>query len=541
MTTGNDDDNSNKDQASIARAQAIVHSLPPEKAAKLLSELPTGGRQEEAVAPIRSALVERLNQLRPQRARRLFTSLLQPFLIDDMADDDPPFRIPFAFHRTDIGAIWAAMARSVFPDKAAEATQLMDELCRDQLVDDALTLPEARAMREKLRQAAHARLSTFLTDRSANDAFVTLANALRDRLSPQDRHGAVPIGWPLIQELVEVLGAYPLVTPVVSDFLAQTPPHADSEATARSLIDATIALGRQLGAAGLQARTAEILPAALLIGRGAYGAVARYLSERGFASAPRVAQGLAAEMADRLSALARDFQTLLPETRRDDGPLAVDPDAVDRLQSRMHRLEEIILAVRHSGLLDSRELQPVLRDVVNDAVARLEHGPLGRLTRRFAAALASRGHAVGDSADIRRLTTLLVRLRAALRPTDLPIFALNRWRDQLLAEVEGATQRAARIEAEEDAALSERFAHLERIETLAEVAGATIVPMLQPSSRHTQLVVAARLSDPRPFSPVAQRLCAGFAATVRGEIAKVRYWRNPDMLSIDALAAARGI
>ncbi|MCF4164372.1 hypothetical protein L2U69_01765 [Zavarzinia compransoris] len=518
----------------------MATSLPAEKLARLLADLPSAdGAADDRVSSFRNVLVERLNTLRPQRARRMFSSLLQSLLDLDPEVAEPPVRAPYVFRRGDIGGIWNALARSIYPEKAAEAAHLLDRLCVDRLVDEAIELPEARALREQLRVLTVTRLAQILGDRQHTEAFCTVATAMRDRQLPEKARIMSPIGPGQIQELIEVLRAWPIITPAIDATLRTTPPHADPEDAGRRLVTATLALGRDLVAANLPSATAETLPISLLNRREAYGAVAAYIAERNPGNTPRTAEAFVARLSTLLHEFAVELGRLAAESRKEDQPLVIDELGREHLGQAISRVDEIVGACRRAGLFDAPIVQPMLLATANDLMARLDRGPLGRSGRRYAAAVVNRNSFTSDMPDVRQVVGMLVRLRHVLRPTGLPIHALNRWRDQLVADVEFAVHKATRLEDEEESPL-ERFFHLERIEQMAEVIGSTIGPVLQPTSKHTQTIFAARLQAPDQITGRAHRLCTDFAAAIRDEIAKVRYWRNPDMVAFAELAATRG-
>lgn len=541
MNTHDSEDKRRQQDDPIARAAALVASLPGDKAARLLADLAKEiSTKGEKTAPLRHALIEQANRMRPQRARRLFTSLIHPLLTDDVEGGTPAATLPLCISRADIGGIWGALSRAVFPDLAAEATALMDRLCADCLVDEALAHPEAGAMRERLRQATLARLTQLAADRTGAENFCTLATLIRDKQVVQRGREATPIGPHHLGELSEVLTAHALWAPALDAFLASTPRHTDKAQTALLLSQATTDLAKALVAANLPSSTAEVLPIALLNRRGAFSTVAAAVAHRGAAKSPRVADAIAAALAVGLQVYGRLCGRFIAVTKREEFPLTIAEDDKRLLAESLDIIEDIVEAVRTAALVDVPRLFPVLRDIANTLMDALGHGTLQRVALRFSAALVNRSQPTSDAADVAFIVGQLNRLRIMLRPTGLPIIALGKWRDQIGADVEFAVQKATRIEDEEEP-LTERFRHLERIERLAEIIGASIGPLLQPSSRHTQLIVTARLDDPQPFGDVAHRLCAGYAVAVRGEIAKVRYWRNPEMVALAERAAARGL
>ncbi|MCW0180944.1 MAG: hypothetical protein OJI70_04160 [Zavarzinia sp.] len=541
MTTRDPDDKSWPADDPISRAAALAASLPADQAARLLADLSAGmAAKGERTAPLRQALIEQANRQRPQRARRLFTSLVHPLLTDDPEDIDSPLPMPLCFRRADMGGIWGALARSAFPDLARDAANLMDSLCAECLVDEAIERPEAQAMRDRLRLAAIAKLNQLAADRSTSEAFCTLANMIREKqYGLRTRHMA-PIGIQHLSDLVEVLTAQPLWAPAVATLLRVTPPHADPLASGEALIRATSDLSQTLLANNLPSGTADILAIALINRRGAFGAVAVMLAQRGAGKVLRVGEAVVATLSAHFQIHVAVMTQGATNTRHEDFPITLSDDVKYRLANNLNMIDEIVAAVRESGLADVPRLFPMLRDATNNLMAELVRSPLQRSSLRLSAALFNRSQVTSDTTDVMFLISQLVRLRALLRPTGLPIIALNKWRDQIVADIEFAVQKATRLEDGEEP-LPDRFRHLERIERLAEAMGNTIVPILQPTSRHTQLIITSRLDEPGPLDGLALRLCSGYVNTVRAEIAKVRYWRNPDMVALAEKATSRGL
>ncbi|PWR23916.1 hypothetical protein [Zavarzinia compransoris] len=547
MTTSEDPtDGPRNGTDAIARATALAMSLPAEKIVTLLEGLPPPGQGDDRVAALRHALVERLNSLRPQRARRLFTSLVDRFLIEEPGMPGGAGRPPLALYRADMGALWGALARAAFPEKAAEAVQMMERLCAGHLIEAALALPEARALREELRRLAVARLSQLALDRAALDQFCTLAMGLRDRFFAEQARNLPPIDTDVIADVLELLTLWPVAAPALEAALALPDPSGPA------LTAAVRQLGRDLAAAGLPTIGADQLPLAFLYRRRARDLVADDLQRRGAAQGKRVAQALVVQLASALHEFAVLCHRLLPEPRRPDLPLALDPDLPPRLAPLVEHIEALAGANLKAGIFEASSLPPLLLSTISGPVTLLARGPIQRSGQRIAAAMMRRDGFAEDHAEAVQVARWLLRLRAALRPTGLPVHALNKWRDQIDIDLQQALHRATRLENDGEpefdeetgdlgARLAERFAHLERLEDLAEAAGASIAPLLQPTSRNTQLIVAARLQQPGAIEGRGRALCAAYAAAIRTEIGRVRYWRNPEAVALAELAASRGL
>ncbi len=108
---------------------------------------------------LRAFLIRHLNQRRPHRTRRLFTRLVEPFLISDPVLAHADRAVPGAIQRIDAGGLWHALADQVFPTAQREVQATLDRLAADRLLDEILDSPEVVGLQTALRDTA----ITFLT------------------------------------------------------------------------------------------------------------------------------------------------------------------------------------------------------------------------------------------------------------------------------------------------------------------------------------------------------------------------------------------
>ncbi|WP_244433564.1 hypothetical protein [Azospirillum sp. B506] len=130
----------------------------------------------ERARHLRDALVDHFNRLRPMKARRLFTSLFEPFLVDDPILYRSAESVPALLQRVDMGGIWTALTRHAFPGLAAEVQSRLDAMARDAMLDAVLASPDAMVMRELMRKEALDFLYAMAGDRKLTDRFLALAN-----------------------------------------------------------------------------------------------------------------------------------------------------------------------------------------------------------------------------------------------------------------------------------------------------------------------------------------------------------------------------
>lgn len=463
----------------------------------------------------------------PLPAWRLFTSLFEAFLVPEPERPGGPPRLPLALYAADVGAIWAALARLLFGDQRA---------------DSQLRPGDSAMRREELRQSAVARLTPLTYDRALLEQFCALAQGFRDRLFPEPSRALPPVGPAVVADALDILVHWPHTTPIIAEALTGPPLDAGQ------LSETVRRLGRQLAAAGLSSLGADHLPLALLHRRGALDLIAEDLRSRGIAQARRPAEALAGQMGHALHDFAALCHRLLPETRRPETAILLDADLRPRLPGMLERLESLIQLNRRAGIFDADSLRTRLLDTVNGPMSLLAQGPLIRSNKRLAAALMQRDGFPEDWAEVAEIAGLMHRLRLALRPTGLPIHALQKWQHQIEMDLDAALHQATRLGEEgretaepEAGELAARFEHLLRVENAAGLVGVSIAPLLPAASRNTQMILAARLEQPDDLAGPARALCAAYAAAIRAEIGRVRYWRNPEMVSFAELADRRGL
>lgn len=463
----------------------------------------------------------------PPPAWRLFTSLFEAFLVPEPERPGGPPRLPLALYAADVGAIWAALARLLFGDQRA---------------DSQLRPGNSAARREELRQLAVARLTPLAYDRAQLEQFCALAQGFRDRLFPEPSRALPLLGPAVVADALDILVHWPHTTPLIAEALAGPPPDAGR------LGETARRLGRQLAASGLSSLGADHLPLALLHRRGALELIAEDLQSRGIAQARRPAEALAGHMGHALHDFAVLCHRLLPETRRPETAILLDGDLRPRLPPLLERLETLIQLNRRAGIFDADSLRTRLLDTVNGPISLLAQGPLIRSNKRLAAALMQRDGFPEDWAEVAEIAALMHRLRLALRPTGLPIHALHKWHLQIETDLDAALHQATRLgedghetAAPEAGELAARFEHLLRVEHVARLIGTSIAALLPPAGRNTQMILAARLEHPDSLSGPTLHLCATYAASVKAEIGKVRYWRSPEMVAFAELAERRGL
>lgn len=519
---------------------ALAERLSAPAARDLLRSLMgTGGT--ERIRQLQHMLIGRLNGRRPQRARRLFTSLVDPFLVDDpvlLASSQP-----YAFHRADLAGLWHGLARLAFPGEAVETARLLDRLCAERLVDDALAQPDALAARERLRLAAIAELDKVLHEPAEAERFLALVEPARRR--EFDRDGGLgealaPLARNHLLQFRAALVAAPILVRDLPALLAAVPVDAPAVVAAEAISDGHRRLGSALRGAGLPAEAAHALPLTLINRRRLYAAVGAWLARVGPDSRP-VGEALIAHAGAVATVMASGLAAVGRQARWTERPIFIAASDRTRLDGLVERLAAAIAGIRLAGLADRLDERIQLAEAVGEPLRLMAETMLSGLALRLSTCLLHRFDPAADQDAVIWLCRQVVRVETILVPLGLPTNAYAGFRHQSAADADFAAHRVTRLAAETAAEHAERFSHLVRIEQLANAVGTSVVGSLSATSRNAQQVIAVRLADPRPLDGPEQALVAGFVACVRAEIAKVKYWRNPELVELSERAAERGL
>lgn len=496
----------------------------------------------ERVRQLQQLLIERLNGRRPQRARRLFTSLVDPFLVDDPVLLAYPQ--PYAFHRADVAGLWYGLGRLAFPTEAVETARLLDRLCLDRLVDDALVQPEALAARERLRVAALAHLDAVLHDPAAADRFLAVVEPARRR--EFDRDGG--LGQPLallsrhhLQQFRAALVAAPILIRDLPALLAAVPDDAPPVIAAEALAEGEYRLAATLRAAGLPPDAAHALPMTLVNRRCQYTAVGAWLARVGPDAGQMVGEALIAHAGAVAAVMAEGLTAVGRQARWTERPIFIAAGDRVRLDHLVGRLAAAVSGIRLAGLADRLDERIRLAEAVGEPLRLMAETMLPGLGLRLSTCLLHRFDPAADQDAVIWLCGQVIRVEAILSPLGLPTSAYAAFRHQSAADADFAAHKVTRLPAETAAEHAERFGHLTRIEQLANAVGISIAGSLSATSRNAQQIIAVRLADPRPLEPAERDLVTGFVTCVRAEIAKIKYWRNPELVELSDRAEEHGL
>jgi hypothetical protein len=174
-----------RDDEVVLRIKMLVPRLPGPSVRDLMVDLDEKHGRGERGRAIRRIIMDELNRRRPNRAQRLFTSLLEPVLVEDPILVRTPTLMPGLLTRIDVAVIWAHLRHSVLAELAKEAQARLDELCREEAIERVLMAPVALDVRNRMRLAAVNYHEATLRNRKGLDLVLEPLNAAALKLAKE--------------------------------------------------------------------------------------------------------------------------------------------------------------------------------------------------------------------------------------------------------------------------------------------------------------------------------------------------------------------
>jgi hypothetical protein len=507
----------------------------------------------ERARHLREALVDHFNRLRPMKARRLFTGLFEPFLVDDHVLYRAPEAVPALIQRVDMGGIWAALVQYAFPALAAEVQSHLDDLSRDAMLDAVLSSPQAMSLRETMRREALDYLTRLTADRKATDRFLALANdeALQDaRLRTQYLNRKAAIDSDMLGFVRALLEHNAVLVPL-TERMRRDIDEMQGGGDGRSVeVDCQSALMvgfvRRVRDLGLPFRDqsqvlAWFAPLYGLNVKRRYDVFLRHIREHG---GPTVR-----ESHPLLRALLAHFNAASITIRevvdgmfgdvdiRDGGVLSVNGATRDLLSGAVERFDRSLTALTGCGFLASRSSGPAIRAQLAEVSRCLTATVIPALASRMQAAMVSRHNPVADHDDVVWLLELVWRWGRYLGAAGYANPELKSLR--LYAVESGRIAFIQAMKAEEHEKPNHRMAHLLRIRRLMTAMGESVDPWISPVSQGLHRVVHVYLDQVPTITEEEWTVIDAFVASVRAELTRSRHWQSADFVAILRLHETR--
>ncbi|MGQ9365502.1 hypothetical protein [Azospirillum sp. ST 5-10] len=537
----------------LRRIDDLVGRIPRHAIRAVIDEIDAGGRQRSGRARmLREALVEQFNRLRPFKARRLFTSLFEPLLVDDPILYHARDPVPGLVQRVDIGGVWQALSRFAFPKLAMEVQDRLDRMAEHALLDRVLTGPEAMAMRERMRRAAADHLALLPTHRRMAEDFLTVAN--REALADARRRAPhlaakAPIDLRLLAFVRAVLEeGEPLLRALdrMRLDLSDTP---DAGGRRHAEVDgqAALILGQMRELRGLcpnrdyEDPLVWLPPLMALNVKRRYDVTQRYVREYG---GPAVSenhplhQALFGHFAACCAALAETVRVAFGGVDRRAAPAVSLPRPVrEALAESLTRLDRSLAALSAGGLLASRHVGPRVRPRLAEAAQALTGTVLPLLAERVHAAVRARHAPAPDHDDVAWLLACVWSWGTTLDAAGYATPELQAFRARVLDDAGKAFLQAAKVEEDDD--LAARMAHILRIERLLGAVGESVAPWIGAMSQGLQRIARFHLEGGAPIGPAERAIVDRVVAAAGQELARTRNWQSADLVALLRLHEAR--
>jgi hypothetical protein len=526
----------------------LANRLPRRAVRALIAELPASASGSQRAGLARKTLIEQLNRPRPNRARRLFTSLVEPLLADDpvLLEAGGSESVPGLIQRPDLAGYWAALLGGSFARVADEVQARLDALCADAVIEDVFHTPEALALRERLRRAALEVIAGAAKAAPTRARFLAAANAARDadiaaKLGLSD--APLPLTWKAVEQFRALLAVSDGLEPVLSTLAHEIGERSSSEDSAAieyaALVQAMAALEARFTTE--PDRTVALLHASglALHRRGRYDLITPILRAHG-SNPGGVSTHVAGAMTGHLRGTARTIARRLVATcPTQESWEAVTLDAGGRsaLDALLDRYGAVLEATVKAGLLEHQALRFPVRVAYSELQAAIEKTVIPRLASRLAAAGAARLQPVGDHDDIVRLASWLVSWTTAMNRAALVGEIAVTWRETALAELRREFDAAIRLEPGADLLL--RMSQLGRIHDLASSIGGDITAWLMVISVNTLAIIRRRLEDPSPLAPAESAIASCYLGLVEAEMKRTRHWQVSELAEFREIARRR--
>lgn len=530
---------------------AIIDGLPSSKLETVFERMEFPDiENDERVRLARATLIDYLNRNRRERARRLFTSLFEPFLTSDPVLLRCPAVPPGLFHRLDIGGLWRALTHFGMEDLAARIQSSLDELSRSMLLERALRSDEAAAMRDEMRLKAIALLDQIRApprngERSGEEV---LGYMNRHRARDAGRI-ALYAGEPyrLDKNFLGVVASYLRHWAVLSD-AAQSVRDECREADANQVEDLAHHLEElvdelQDGASpdAPPPKLTALIPLAALHAARRYDVVSTHL--RYLDSSTTTAAVLVEGLLCHFDGVLLDVEAILMGALRihervAGAPVRLSPRERAEIETDLQRTRQLVEAAATGGLLELRATAPVLLDRWR-RFARFMNGFIVPIqVQRFTAAIMARGDRVIDHDMAVWLAWLVAAWDAVGHAIEPEAPAFPQWRASRLEDLQIATEKAFRFDGRED--VPDRFRHLRRLNEFYDIFDDCAGRDLPVSSRNTVDVVRYCLSNRTLLGRRETDFVDDFLSRAEAELARVRNWKSPELDDLVKLAKTTG-
>ncbi len=549
-----DGDGSSRNVHLRKQVDELVSRVPKHALRAVIDEIENTNAHNSARAQtLRDALVEQFNKLRPFKARRLFTGLFEPLLVDDPILYRARDPVPGLIQRVDMGGIWHALTHFAFPETAMRVQERLDAMSQEELLDRVLASPDAMVMRSLMRDEAVRFLAVALKTRRTAEEFLIVANreALRDarQRSPHLTFKA-PIDIAQLGFVRAVLEENEAILPLmerVRHDLSDTPSSGDAaaaEVDGQAAIVVGFMRGMRMACPNRDIDDPVVwLPPLLALNvKRRYDVVLRYVREYG---GPAVSdnhplhQALFGHFSACCAAMTDLIRAAFGEVGIGDGhALSLSRPVREILDEARRRFDRSLAAMSASGLMTTRLIGPRVRALLTEVTRLLTSTVLPVAVERTHAAAAARNAPAPDHDEVVWLLEFVWAWGATLGGVGYATPEITAARSRIVEDAGIAFIQATKAE-DEDETLPARMQHIIRINRLLAGLGADVTPWVSAMSQGLQRVVRHYLEGTGEIAPEAQFVIDRLVAAIRVELGRSRHWQSADLVALLRLYEAR--
>lgn len=445
----------------------------------LLTMLDAGqlGPPSERRSMLRENLIVHLNKHRPQRARRLFTVAFEPFMTRDKRLLHEVERIPGLVHFYDTAGLWDALSTQAFSKLVHEVSDQLDGMLGKQLVDDAITSPEALALLKRMTAASAKYITGILKNRDQVQKFIDRINKSRSDAveAAGDKNSTMRlIDRNALIMFRDILAADDILGPTIRDFTEQLDTLISRGASDRELaFELGVArddIVNRLGDAGFDPALANHLPLSLIHVGQKFGLITKYLQNIRAIEEPSPLQREEADMlVDAMIGHFRVASRCLPVElskalsldENKNLPLKISASDRKSVEKLLDILDKSMSALDAVGAFNEKRRETMLRSYLAETEKVLKAKIVNPLFIRAAAAAESRKEASPDHEIVVWATSLLWRWKSILDKNGYGSAEITGWRNAVIHEVQPMFREAC-VQREGEPA-SGRIAHVVRI------------------------------------------------------------------------------
>jgi len=512
----------------------LVARLPTEEADRLFEELEQLEGNNARRQAVRRALVDKLNALRRQHARRLFTELFQRYMTRDAALLRPEFASPGTLHPLDIGALWVRLVDKSIGAFARQADAMLAERALSRPLRAVFRLPEVVQLQADMARRTAEVLTATLGTTGAVRPFLEETNRWRGLEARRIRLGFDP--RPLAMEDLR------LMLGILANGSAMIALHEELRRAARDP-DTLAAMVGDPGR-GLDARSAALVPTV-----GVMAPLALLHVDRNYVAGrmillhgPQPWQeptviALTRHLGRTCHALTEEIMAAMGVGQLVRVGLSLPLARREMLDRELSNLDILLSLFEDLDLINHLRYGGLARDFLDRMVRRVEAELYPMLEERCLAEGRSAGRPIADFEALDWTLSFCTRWRGVLKRSLFWGTGFSSFHDNVVASLRDAYRGC--FSRNGYASAAQRLAHAIRLAQLGGRLGEDATGWMGLMDPGLIRTVAQRLKEADPLSGSEGSLARGVLSLAQTELRRTRHWRDAALQEFADMAEAR--